>query len=171
MRNRVISGKTRVCGVIGDPIEHTMSPVMHNAAFSELGIDYVYLPFRVRKEELGKAIAGARALNLAGLNVTIPHKVPVISFLDGLDPLAEKIAQACNVTRKIIIMLPVRLTEVPIRRRPFPPAAVGRVIKPVFIEKIRTVGIVYVNPGEHFFKRQAPAAAVIGLHPYARPVI
>ena len=91
MRNRAISGKTRVCGVIGDPIEHTMSPVMHNAAFSELGIDYVYLPFRVRKEELGKAIAGARALNLAGLNVTIPHKVSVISFLDELDPLAEKI--------------------------------------------------------------------------------
>ena len=91
MRNRVISGKTRVCGVIGDPIEHTMSPVMHNAAFSELGIDYVYLPFRVRKKELGEAIAGARALNLAGLNVTIPHKVSVISFLDELDPLAEKI--------------------------------------------------------------------------------
>ncbi len=91
MRNRVISGKTRVCGVIGDPIEHTMSPVMHNTAFSELGIDYVYLPFRVRKDELGKAIAGARALNLAGLNVTIPHKVSVISFLDELDPMAEKI--------------------------------------------------------------------------------
>ncbi|TET17459.1 MAG: shikimate dehydrogenase [Dehalococcoidia bacterium] len=91
MGNRVISGKTRICGIIGDPIEHTMSPVMHNAAFNQLGIDYLYVPFRVRKEELGKAIGGMRALNIRGLNVTIPHKVAVIPFLDELDPLAEKI--------------------------------------------------------------------------------
>jgi shikimate dehydrogenase len=86
-----ISGKTKVCGVIGDPIEHTMSPVMHNAAFSELGLDYVYLAFRVRAEGLAQAIEGMRALNIRGLNVTIPHKVAVIPFLDELDPLAEKI--------------------------------------------------------------------------------
>jgi len=85
------SGKTKVCGVIGDPIEHTMSPVMHNAAFKSKGVDYVYLPFRVKKEELGKAIEGMRALNIRGLNVTIPHKVAVIPFLDELDPLAAKI--------------------------------------------------------------------------------
>jgi len=85
------SGKTKVCGVIGDPIEHTMSPVMHNAAFKNKGVDYVYLPFRVKKEELGKAIEGMRALNIRGLNVTIPHKVAVIRFLDELDPLAAKI--------------------------------------------------------------------------------
>ncbi len=91
MKNRVISGKTRICGVIGDPIEHTMSPVMHNAAFRELGLDYLYVAFRVRKEELGKAVAGMRALNIRGLNVTIPHKVAIIPFLDKLDPLAEKI--------------------------------------------------------------------------------
>jgi len=86
-----ISGKTKVCGVIGDPIEHTMSPVMHNAAFSELSLDYVYLAFRVRAEGLAQAIEGMRALNIRGLNVTIPHKVAVIPFLDELDPLAEKI--------------------------------------------------------------------------------
>jgi shikimate dehydrogenase len=86
-----ISGKTKVCGVIGDPIEHTMSPVMHNAAFSELGLDYVYLAFRVRAGGLARAIEGMRALNIRGLNVTIPHKVAVIPFLDELDPLAEKI--------------------------------------------------------------------------------
>ena len=86
-----ISGKTNVCGVIGDPIEHTMSPAMHNAAFKKLGMDYRYLPFRVKKEELGKAIDGMRALNIRGLNVTIPHKVAVIPFMDKLDPLAEKI--------------------------------------------------------------------------------
>ena len=91
MGNRLISGKTRLCGVIGDPIEHTMSPAMHNAAFEKAGFDYLYLPFRVKKEELGKAIEGMKALGIRGLNVTIPHKVAVIPFLDELDPLAEKI--------------------------------------------------------------------------------
>jgi len=86
-----VSGKTKVCGLIGDPVEHTMSPVMHNAAFKDVEIDYLYLPFRVKKEELGKAIEGMRALNMKGLNVTIPHKVAVMQFLDKLDPLAEKI--------------------------------------------------------------------------------
>jgi shikimate dehydrogenase len=90
MRHR-ISGKTKVCGVIGDPIEHTMSPVMHNAAFSELGLDYAYLAFQVRAEELARAIEGMRALGIRGLNVTIPHKVAVMPFLDELDPLAKKI--------------------------------------------------------------------------------
>jgi shikimate dehydrogenase len=92
-----ISGKTRVCGVIGDPIEHTMSPVMHNAAFSKLGIDYLYVPFRVRGAELGKAISGMKALNIRGINVTIPHKVAIIPYLDELDPLAEKIGAVNTV--------------------------------------------------------------------------
>jgi len=91
MGNRIVSGKTRLCGIIGDPIEHTMSPVMHNAAFEKMGVDYLYVPFRVKKEQLAKAIEGVRALNIRGLNVTIPHKVAIIPFLDGLDPLAEKI--------------------------------------------------------------------------------
>ena len=87
----MISGATRICGVIADPIEHTVSPAMHNAAFEEMGINYLYLPFRVKREELGKAIAGMRALNIRGLNVTIPHKVAVIPFLDELDDLAQRI--------------------------------------------------------------------------------
>ena len=91
MGNKAISGRARICGVIGDPIEHTMSPVMHNAAFEKLGLDYLYIPFRVKREELGRAIEGMKALNIRGLNVTIPHKVAVIPFLDELDPLAEKI--------------------------------------------------------------------------------
>ena len=86
-----ISGKTRCCGIIGDPVEHTMSPAMHNAAFIKLGLDYVYVPFRVKRQELDQAIRGVRALNIRGLNVTIPHKVTVIPFLDELDGLAEKI--------------------------------------------------------------------------------
>ena len=91
MTNKSVSGKTRLCGVIGDPIEHTVSPAMHNAAFKKMGLDYWYVAFRVKKEDLGKTIAGMRAPNIRGLNVTIPHKVAVIPFLDELDPLAERI--------------------------------------------------------------------------------
>ncbi|MFH1169599.1 MAG: shikimate dehydrogenase [Chloroflexota bacterium] len=87
----IISGKTRVCGIIGDPVGHSMSPAMHNAAFRELGLDYVYVPFRVGGEALGGAIGGMRALGIRGLNVTIPHKVAVLPFLDALDPLAQRI--------------------------------------------------------------------------------
>ena len=87
----MISGKTKICGLIGDPIEHSMSPAMHNAAFKNRGLDYVYLPFRVAKAQLGEAILGVKALNIRGLNITIPHKVSVIPLLDELDPLAEKI--------------------------------------------------------------------------------
>jgi len=91
MGNRGISGRTRICGIIGDPVEHTISPAIHNAAFEKMGLDYLYVPFRVEKDELGKAMQGMKALNMRGLNVTIPHKVAVIPFLDELDPLAEKI--------------------------------------------------------------------------------
>ena len=86
-----ISGKTTVCGIIGDPIEHTISPVIHNAAFSYLNLDYVYVPFHVRPEEIAGALEGIRALNVRGLNVTIPHKISVIPQLDEIDPLAKQI--------------------------------------------------------------------------------
>jgi len=95
-----ITGKTRVCGIIGDPIEHTMSPAMHNAAFKTLGLDYVYLPFRVRREELPSAVAGIRALNIVGLNVTIPHKVSVISLLDKLDAMAERMGAVNTIVNE-----------------------------------------------------------------------
>ena len=98
MKSNVISGKTKVCGVIGDPIEHTMSPVMQNTAFSQLGLDYVYVAFRVKGEVLGEAIGGMRGFGIAGLNVTIPHKVAVIPFLDELDPLAKKIGAVNTIT-------------------------------------------------------------------------
>ncbi len=91
MGNRLVSGKTRLCGIIGDPIEHTMSPAMHNAAFAKMGLDYWYVPFRVKREELDKASAGIRALNIRGMNVTLPHKVAVMQFLDEIDPLAKRI--------------------------------------------------------------------------------
>jgi shikimate dehydrogenase len=100
MKNKTISGKTQICGVIGDPIEHTMSPVMHNASFSALGLDYVYVAFRVKSDELAGAIEGMRALNIRGLNVTIPHKVNIIPLLDGLDTLADKIGAVNTIVNR-----------------------------------------------------------------------
>jgi len=86
-----ISGRTRVCCVIGDPVEHTLSPAMHNAAFEELDLDFVYLAFRVRREELRDAMAGARSLDIHGLNVTMPHKTAVMRYLDEIDSTAKSI--------------------------------------------------------------------------------
>ncbi|MFC2018779.1 shikimate dehydrogenase [Chloroflexota bacterium] len=91
MESIAISGKTKICGLIGSPVEHTMSPAMHNAAFTEMGLDYRYVAFEVAGDDVGAAVAGMRALKIRGLNVTIPHKVSVIPCLDELDDLAEKI--------------------------------------------------------------------------------
>src|SRR3990170_2523068 len=90
-----ISGKTRVCGVIGDPIEHTLSPTMHNAAFEHLKLDFVFLAFRVTSDELENAVRGVRALGIRGLNVTMPRKNSVTEFLDEADP-AVKFLRAAN---------------------------------------------------------------------------
>lgn len=87
----MITGKTNVVGLIGDPVEHSLSPPMHNATFKHLNLDYVYVPYYVKKESLGNAISGAKALNIKGLNVTIPHKTEVIKYLDVLDKPAELI--------------------------------------------------------------------------------
>ncbi|MFH0846598.1 MAG: shikimate dehydrogenase [Chloroflexota bacterium] len=92
--------KRGVCGVIGDPIEHSLSPLMHNAAFRAAGLDYIYLAFRVKKEALGKAISGMRALDFTGLNVTIPHKVNVIKYLDSLDPIAGMIGAVNTIVNR-----------------------------------------------------------------------
>ena len=89
--NKDITGHTIVCGLIGDPVEHSMSPAMHNAAFAHLGLDYAYLPFRVKAADLPRAIDGIRGLNIRGMNVTIPHKVNVIPRLDKIDPLAGRL--------------------------------------------------------------------------------
>ena len=86
-----ITGRTIICGIIGDPVEHSMSPPMHNAAFRKLALDYAYVPFHVTRDDLPRAIDAVRALHIRGLNVTIPHKVAVMPLLDRLDPLAGKI--------------------------------------------------------------------------------
>jgi shikimate dehydrogenase len=96
MKGPAISGKTRVCGVMGDPVAHSVSPAMHNAAFRELGLDYAYLPFNVGTDRLAAAVDSIRTLNMVGMNITIPHKVAVIPLLDEVDPLAQRIG-AVNV--------------------------------------------------------------------------
>ncbi len=87
----LITGKTKIVGVIGDPVEHSLSPIMHNAAFKHLGLDYIYVPFHVKKGAVGDAIKGMKAFNIQGLNVTIPHKIDVIDYIDEIDDVAELI--------------------------------------------------------------------------------
>jgi shikimate dehydrogenase len=83
--------ETEVVGLFGYPVEHSLSPIMHNTAFSELGINYFYLPFEVKPEELSSAITAIKALNLRGVNLTIPHKESAISHLDMISKEAELI--------------------------------------------------------------------------------
>ena len=80
----------KIYGILGDPIEHSLSPVMHNAAFERLGMDALYLAFRVSKAELEDAIKGAKSLGILGLNVTIPLKEKALSFVD-VEEVAKKI--------------------------------------------------------------------------------
>jgi len=96
----VISGKTRVCGVIGDPIEHSLSPTIHNAAFDHLKLDFVFLAFRVKAADLENAVRGMRGLDIHGLNVTMPHKSTVISFLDEVDPTVQFLGSANTILNK-----------------------------------------------------------------------
>jgi len=79
-----ITGKTKITGLFGYPVDHSMSPAMHNAAFKSLGLDYCYVPFPVRPEHLHDAVKAIRALNLRGVNVTVPHKEKVIPLLDEI---------------------------------------------------------------------------------------
>jgi shikimate dehydrogenase len=85
-----INIQTQFCGVIGNPVEHSLSPAIHNAAFQKLGLNFVYLAFRV--EAIGDAIKGLRALgNFRGASVTIPHKVAAVPLLDSVEPTAHHI--------------------------------------------------------------------------------
>ena len=96
-----ISGKTKLCAVIGDPVEHSLSPCIHNAAFQHLGLDYVYAAFTVEKEALSEAMQGVRSLGVFGLNVTMPHKVDIIPHLNRLDETAQKVGAVNTVLNDI----------------------------------------------------------------------
>ena len=85
----MIDGKTKLYGITGNPVTHSLSPAMHNAAFAELNVNGVYVPFPV--EDVAAALTGLKALGVAGVSVTIPHKQAVIPFLDEIDQVAERI--------------------------------------------------------------------------------
>ena len=91
LNKKIISAQTKILGIIGHPISHSMSPMMHNFALDELNLDYVYIAFDVIAKNLENAMNGIKALKIHGLNVTIPHKETVIQYLDEIDPLALEI--------------------------------------------------------------------------------
>ncbi|MGQ9517734.1 MAG: shikimate dehydrogenase family protein, partial [Anaerolineae bacterium] len=93
-----INASTRLTGIIGWPVEHSLSPVMHNAAFEALGLNWCYAAFPVPPELLGDAVQGLRALGIAGANVTIPHKEAVIPFLDVLSPAARAVGAVNTIS-------------------------------------------------------------------------
>lgn len=86
-----IDGKTRLIGLMGNPVEHTLSPVIHNGISKRMGISSVYMPFHVEAEGVGDAVRGAYALNVLGMNVTVPHKNAVKEYLVEMDEAAEHI--------------------------------------------------------------------------------
>jgi shikimate dehydrogenase len=92
-----ITGKTKLLGVIGDPIEHSLSPIMHNKAIAHLGLDYLYLALPVKGEDLSKAIAGFEAIGLVGFNVTIPHKQAIMPLLSQISPVARMVGAVNTV--------------------------------------------------------------------------
>ncbi|MBR0271514.1 MAG: shikimate dehydrogenase [Methanobrevibacter sp.] len=95
-----IKGSTNVVGLIGHPVEHSFSPPMHNAAFKKLDMDYVYTAFDVNPQDLENAIKGAEALNIKGFNVTIPHKIEVMKYLNEIDEVAKLIGAVNTIDFK-----------------------------------------------------------------------
>ncbi len=93
----MIKGNTKLLGVIGHPIAHSLSPAMHNAAISHLGVDFVYLAFPVKPGDLEVALAGFRAIDLRGFSITIPHKQAILPLLSEVSPIARAIGAVNTV--------------------------------------------------------------------------
>jgi shikimate dehydrogenase len=95
-----ISGKTQLYGVIGNPVEHSLSPAIQNAAFEKLRLDGVFLAFEVAPEEVENALRGMHGLGICGLNVTMPYKSTVIPYLDEIDSTAELLASVNTIANE-----------------------------------------------------------------------
>ncbi len=96
---RLITGKAKLLGVIGYPIEHSLSPIMHNAALAEMGADFVYLPFAISPENLERAIQGFAAIGVQGFSITIPHKQSIMPLLSEISDVAQAIGAVNTVWR------------------------------------------------------------------------
>jgi shikimate dehydrogenase len=95
-----INGETNITGIIGWPVQHTLSPAMHNAAFAAYSLNYCYVPFPVKPDNLGDAVRSIRALNIRGMNVTVPHKERVMRYLDEIDPEASFIGAVNTILNR-----------------------------------------------------------------------
>jgi shikimate dehydrogenase len=96
----MITSKTKKIGILGWPLGHSLSPIMQNAAFEALQLDYIYVPLPVHPDDLAQAVAGLKALNFAGANVTIPHKVAIMPYLDEIDSSAQLIGAVNTIVIK-----------------------------------------------------------------------
>jgi len=94
----MLDAKTQLCIIIGNPVEHSLSPAIHNAAFAALGLNFVYTAHKV--EDVEAAVRGLRALGIRGASVTIPHKLAVIPFLDEVDPVAAGIGSVNTIVNE-----------------------------------------------------------------------
>ncbi|WP_353672434.1 shikimate dehydrogenase [Synechocystis sp. LKSZ1] len=94
-----ITGKTKLLGVIGHPVSHSLSPLMQNAAITALGIDWVYVAWPIHPTELTMAVAGLAAIGVQGFNITIPHKQAIIPLLQQLTPVAQQVGAVNTVWR------------------------------------------------------------------------
>lgn len=94
----MITSRTQLVGLLGYPIEHSVSPAMHNAAFAHLGLDWAYLPRPVLPDRLGEALRGLPALGFRGANLTIPHKEQALAYLDDVTPEARALGAVNTIT-------------------------------------------------------------------------
>lgn len=97
MSSQVVRGSTKVVGVFGHPVEHSLSPAMHNAAFAALELPFIYVPFPVQPEAIGPAVRSLPALGIVGVNLTIPHKESVLPFLDEVTQEARDVGAVNTV--------------------------------------------------------------------------
>lgn len=95
-----ITGKTKILGIFGRPISHTLSPAMHNAVIKALGLDMVYLPFEVKPSNLRGAVKGIKGLGMVGVNITTPHKEAAIKFLDEISEDVKLIGAVNTIVNK-----------------------------------------------------------------------
>lgn len=95
----MVRGSTAICGIIGNPVEHSMSPMLQNLYAGSTGTDLIYVPFKVDASQVEAAVKGAFAMNIQGLNVTVPHKQTVMEYLDGMDDTARDIGAVNTLVR------------------------------------------------------------------------